>query len=253
MITDPLFYLFAVPAILIVGLSKGGMGGGLGMVAVPMMSLSVPPAQAAAIMLPILCVMDLVGVWGFRGVYDRANLCILLPAALLGIGVGALSFEYLSEAHIKLLVGVLALVFTANGVIRRLGGRLLPARAPNPLVGRLLGGLAGFTSFSVHAGGPPLDMYLLPQRLDKSLFVGTTIIFFTVVNYAKLVPYAWLGLLDATNLSTSLVLVGLAPVGVYLGIYLHRRISDGWFYLFVYALLAVAGLKLAYEGLLGLL
>lgn len=248
MIEDPLFYLVAVPAILIVGLSKGGMGGGLGVVAVPMMSLAIPPAQAAAILLPILCVMDLFALWGFRGVYDRTNLRILLPAALLGVATGALSYNALSEGDIKLMVGLTALLFAANWLIRQLGGLELKATSARPIAGRFFGALAGFTSFSVHAGGPPVDMYLLPQRMDKSLFVGTTVIFFTVVNYVKLVPYAWLGLLDTGNLSTSLGLMILAPIGIYLGIWMHRRVRESWFYLLCYGLLLVAGLKLSIEG-----
>ncbi|GGO84539.1 UPF0721 transmembrane protein [Marinobacterium nitratireducens] len=253
MIEDPLFYLVAIPAILIVGISKGGMGGGLGIVAVPMMSLVISPAQAAAILLPILCVMDLFALWGFRGVYDRANLRLLLPAAFVGIAVGTLTYSHLSEAHIKLIVGLTSLLFAANWLLQRLGTQRLEARNAGPVAGRLLGALAGFTSFSVHAGGPPVDMYLLPQRLDKSLFVGTTVIFFTAVNYAKLAPYAWLGLLNTDNLVTSLGLMILAPVGIRLGLWLHHRIRDESFYALCYALLLVAGLKLSIEGAEGLL
>ncbi len=252
MITDPLFYLAAIPAVLIVGISKGGLGGGLGILAVPIMALVIHPLQAAAIMLPILCVMDLVGLWGFRGRYDRANLKIILPAAILGIIIGALSFRYLSEHHIKLLIGVIALTFTINYWYKKWRKTPAKVRSADPLHGGFWGTLAGFTSFSVHAGGPPINIYLLPQKLDKTLFAGTTVIFFAVVNYFKLIPYAWLGLLQIDNLSTSLVLVALAPVGVYLGMYLHHRINEFWFYVVCYGLLFVTGVKLTYEGVIGL-
>jgi len=112
----------------------------------------------------------------------------------------------------------------------------------------VFGAISGFTSFSVHSGGPPLDMYLLPQRLPKGVFVGTTIIFFAVANYTKLIPYAWMGLLDTTNLMTSLSLIILAPIGVRLGMLLHHRLSDGWFYWLCYCLLLVAGIKLSVDG-----
>ncbi len=252
MISDPLFYFAAVPAVLIVGISKGGMGGGLGILAVPLMSLVIPPFQAAAIMLPILCVMDLFGLHGFRGHYHSRNLRILLPAALLGIVIGTLSFQYLTEHHIKLLTGLIATGFTLNYGFRRY--RQIPerTRTASPFSGCFWGTLAGFTSFSVHAGGPPLNIFLLPQRLDKTLFVGTTVIFFAVVNYVKLLPYGWLGLLDYRNLSTSLALMALAPIGVRMGMYLHHRISEVWFYLLCYSLLFVTGLKLISEGLAGL-
>jgi uncharacterized membrane protein YfcA len=247
-ITDPFFFLVAIPAVLIMGIAKGGMGGGLGVAAVPLMSLAIPPTQAAAIMLPILCVMDLFAVWGFRGQYDRNNLRILIPAAIVGIALGALTFRYLSEAHIKILVGLIAVVFTLNWLVRRFCCLESVAKSANPLVGRLYGALSGFTSFSVHAGGPPVDMYLLPQKMHKTQFVGTTVIFFTVVNYIKLVPYAWLGLLDASNLKTSLSLAVLAPIGIYLGITMHRRISENWFYILLYTLLLVTGIKLSVDG-----
>ena len=252
MIEDPYFYLAAIPAVLIVGISKGGMGGGLGILAVPVMALVIHPFQAAAIMLPILCVMDLVGMWGFRGTYDKTNLKIVLPAAILGITVAALTYQYLSEAHIKLMIGIIAAGFTINYGYRKI--RKVPQKTttPNPIAGGFWGALAGFTSFSVHAGGPPINIYLLPQKLNKTLFVGTTVIFFTVVNYVKLVPYGILGLLNYANLTTSLALIGLAPVGVYLGIYLHHRINEFWFYLLCYSLLFVTGIKLIYEGALGL-
>lgn len=253
MITDPLFYLLAIPAVLIVGISKGGLGGGLGLIAVPLMALAITPFQAAAILLPILCVMDLVSLWGFRGRYDSANLKILLPAAILGLGIGALSFQYLTETHIKLLIGIIALVFTLNFGINKLRKRSPKKTSADRFRGSLWGTLAGFTSFSVHAGGPPMNIYLLPQQLDKTLFAGTTVIFFAVINYVKLVPYSLLGLLDTENLMTSLALVIFAPIGVYSGIWMHRRINETWFYQLCYCLLFLTSLKLLYEAVSELL
>lgn len=249
MIDDPLFYMLAIPAVLIVGISKGGMGGGLGILAVPIMSLSIPPFQAAAIMLPILCVMDLIGLWGFRGQYDKTNLKILLPAAVLGIILGALSFRSLTEENIKLMIGLIATLFTLNYGWQKIYRKPEKITQADTVKGSFWGALAGFTSFSVHAGGPPMNIYMLPQKLDKTLFVGTTIIFFAVVNFTKLVPYVWLGLLDNTNLMTSLMLLIFAPIGVYFGMYLHKRISDFWFYLICYSLLFLTGVKLIVEGL----
>lgn len=251
MITDPFFYLVAIPAVLIVGISKGGFGGGLGLVAVPLMALAVPPVQAAAILLPVLCAMDLFGLWSFRGTFDRINLRILLPAALLGITVGALSFHTLTESHIKLMTGAMAVIFSLNHFGQRLFAFETKTKKPSVILGSIWGAFAGFTSFSVHAGGPPINIYLLPQRLNKTVFVGTTIVFFAVVNYVKLIPYAWLGLLRVENLMTALALALIAPVGMLFGIYMHHRISDRYFYLLVYVLLTVTGIKLCIEGLAG--
>ena len=106
MLTDPLFYAIAVPGFLLVGISKGGFGGGLGSVAVPMMALVVPVPQAAAVMLPLLMTMDVIGLWAYRARWDRVNMRIILPGACLGLFLGYLSFRYLPESYMRLLIGV---------------------------------------------------------------------------------------------------------------------------------------------------
>ena len=246
MIQDPFFYLVAIPAVLIVGISKGGLGGGLGLIAVPMMALAVPPTTAAAIMLPILCLMDLVGLWTFRGQGDRQSLKILLPAALAGIALGALSFRYLTDDHIRLIVGTIAITFTLNYYLRK--SRLQP-RASSRSHGSFWGALSGFTSFSVHAGGAPLNIYLLPLRLEKQAYIGTTIVFFAAINYIKLIPYSLLGQFNTDLLTTSAVLAVLAPVGVLTGAWLQHRINERIFYHLCYGFLMLAGIKLHYDAL----
>lgn len=245
MITDPFFYLVAIPAVLIVGISKGGLGGGLGLVAVPLMAMAVPPTTAAAIMLPILCLMDLVGLWKFRGRGDRRSLSILLPAALVGILLGTLSFRYLTDDHIRLIVGTIAISFTLNYYLRRSSRE---TRDQSRLRGSFWGALSGFTSFSVHAGGAPLNIYLLPLRLEKSAYIATTIVFFAAVNYIKLVPYAMLGQFNGSLLLTSASLAVLAPVGVLTGAWLQHRINERLFYHLCYAFLMLAGVKLLYDA-----
>lgn len=245
-VAEPLFYLVAVPAVLLAGISKGGFGGGLGILAVPLMALFVSPVQAAAIMLPILCLMDIFGLGAYRNLWDRANIAIMLPGALVGILIGTLSFRYLDENLMRLLIGALAIGFTLHHFLLR--GAQGPARARR-LVGGLAGALAGFTSFVAHAGGPPVQFFLLPQRLDKTIYVGTTVVFFFVVNYVKLLPYGWLGQLSADNLTTSLVLAPLAPLGIWLGVRLHRPVGHALFYRICYGMLFVTGLKLLWDGL----
>ena len=253
MIADPWFYAAAVPAGLIAGISKGGFGGGLGVVAVPLMALVVSPVQAAAIMLPILCAMGIVNVWTYRGRWDHRSLALLIPAALAGIAAGTASFHLLSAAAIRLVIGAVALGFTLNWVVSQIR-RADPPPAPHSRAkGALWGGVAGFTSFVAHAGGPPLNVYLLPLRLDKTVYQATTVGFFTAVNYVKLVPYAWLGQLDTSNLSTAAVLVPLAPFGIWLGVWLHDRVREDLFYKAVYLFLALTGAKLLWDGAGGLL
>jgi len=247
LISDPLFYVAAIPAILLVGIAKGGFGGGVGLIGTPMVALTTTPTRAAAILLPILCVMDIVGVIAYLKSWDAVNLRILVPGALVGILLGTATFRFLDESMIRLLIGSLAVGFVLQ---HWLGGKSATAPTrPRLGVGSVWATFSGFTSFVAHAGGPPLSVYLLPQRMDKTLFVGTTVIYFTVVNYVKLIPYSLLGQFSTGNLFTSLLLLPLAPLGMWLGIWLHRRIEEELFYRIVYVMLALVGLKLLYDGL----
>jgi uncharacterized membrane protein YfcA len=248
-IADPWFYAAAIPAILLVGIAKGGFGSGAGMFATPLMALTVPIPQAAAIMLPILCVMDAAGLWAYRGRFSREKLGMLLAGGVLGVGLGTLTFRYFDDAWIRVILGAMALGFVAQRYWVR--GDALPAR-PSAARGFFWSGVSGLTSTIAHAGGPPLSIYLLPLKLDKAVMVGTTVVFFAVINAVKIVPYAWLGLFDARNLATSLVLAPLAPVGIWAGVSLMRRIPEALFYRICYALLVVVGAKLLWDGIAGL-
>ena len=250
LISDPLFYIVAIPAILLVGISKGGFGGGVGLVGTPLVALVTTPTRAAAILLPILCAMDVVGVIAYRKSWDPVNMRILVPGSFLGILLGTATFRFLDENLIRLLIGVLALAFVLKYWLARKS--VAEPKAPDRRAGSFWAAVSGFTSFVAHAGGPPLSVYLLPQNMDKTLFVGTTVIYFTFVNYVKLVPYSLLGQFSGENLLTSLILSPLAPLGMWLGIWLHLRIDERLFYQTVYLMLAVVGVKLLYDGLAAL-
>ena len=250
-LSDPFFYLCAIPAVLFFGLGKGGFGGAMGIVSVPLMSFVIAPPQAAAILLPILCVMDALAVKKYWGQWHRQNLIILLPAAMVGIALGAFTFHLLSDDWIRIMVGVIAVGFSGYLYI---GSKYATQQAkPSPMQGRLWGTVAGFTSFGIHAGGPPVSIYLLPQRLPPKEFVATSALLFAGINYAKLIPYYWLGQLDTENVFASLILLPFAPVGVWLGFYLHDKVSVTSFYKVIYLFLILAGLKLLHDGITGLL
>jgi uncharacterized protein len=245
-ILDPFFFAVAVPAILIYGISKGGFGGGVGIMAVPLMALAVPPAQAAAITLPLLIVMDAVGLQHYRKLWDKDAIKAMAPGALVGIGLGTLAFGYFDDDVVRLLLGTIAVLFALN--FFRPGAGNLPPREPSIVRGSVWGTVAGFTSTLAHAGGPPANIYLLPLKLDKTLFVGTMVVFFAAINLVKVVPYALLGLFPLDNLLTSLTLVPLAIGGVRLGIRLHSRVDQILFYRLCYIFVLVTGLKLIHDG-----
>jgi uncharacterized membrane protein YfcA len=245
-IADPLFYAVALPAVLLMGVSKGGFGSGLGIIATPMVALMVPTPQAAAIMLPILLVMDATGLVAYRGNFHRRYLGLLLAGGIAGVVLGALTFRFFSEAMIRLALGAMSIAFVAHRM--RAGGTAAPAATPSKAKGFFWSTLSGLGSTVAHAGGPPLSVYLLPLKLDKAELVGTTVVFFAVINAVKLVPYTWLGLFDSRNLLTSLVRMPCAPLGIFLGVWLMRRMPQDLFYRIVYAMLVLVGLKLLWDG-----
>ena len=253
LLSDPWFFAVAIPAVVLFGISKSGFGGAFGAISVPIMALAISPVQAAAILLPILCLMDLLGLWAFRGKWVRSELRILLPAALLGIGIGTALFGYMNADVIRLIIGSVALLFAVHYWNEGVSSEQRQARVLPPTAGIVSAGVAGFTSFVAHAGGPPLSMYLLRRSLDKTEFVGTTVVFFAVVNYTKLLPYAWLGQLSTDNLTASLVLAPFAPLGIAAGMWLHKRITERLFFRAACVFLFAVALKLIGDGVRGLL
>ncbi|SFC50968.1 hypothetical protein SAMN05216344_1202 [Polaromonas sp. OV174] len=246
LITDPFFYAVAIPAVLMLGISKSGFGAGFGSLAVPLMALAVTVPQAAATLMPLLLLMDLLGLAAFRKDFDRKFLRFLIPCGLVGTVIGALLFKLLDAQLVAGLVGGFTLLFLAQRL-------LFPPRPDSPPPPKWLGALltvtSGFTSFVAHAGGPPLSAYVIPLRLSPVKFTATMAAFFFVINLSKWIPYAWLGLLDTRNMATSLVLLPLAPVGVWIGVRLARRISPLWFYRVLYSGMLLTGIKLLWDAL----
>jgi uncharacterized membrane protein YfcA len=250
LITDPFFWGLAFTGIIIVGVSKGGFGGGLGVVGVPFLAAAIPVNQAAAIMLPCLIIMDLAGLYGWRGQWCWVQLKRLLPAAGLGVCVGALSFHVLTENALRIMIGVIGLGFGVQWWIEHLGlVQSAQRRIPGPWHTRFWSMVAGFTSFSVHAGGPPLQVALLPQRLDPKIYAATTVVFFFFVNFVKVFPYYWLDQFTDKVLLTSLILATTGPFAVRLGIYLNQRVSPFWFYRVCYCGLVLSSARLLFIGL----
>jgi hypothetical protein len=245
-ITDPWFYAAAVPAVLLMGLSKSGFLMGFGSLATPLMALSIAVPQAAAIMLPLLLVMDATGVRQLWRERDRALLAWMLPAGLIGTVIGTLLFRLVSAKTTALVVGVMTLAFLAQRL-------LFPPRSdaapPGKAAGFALTVVGGFTSFVAHAGGPPIQAYVLPQKMEPVRLAATMAVLFAAINLSKWIPYAWLGLFDLRNLATSLVLMPLAPLGVWAGVWATRRLPSTLFYRLAYAGMGAAGLKLLYDGI----
>jgi uncharacterized membrane protein YfcA len=252
MITDLLFYAAAIPAVTLMGLAKGGFSG-IGLLSLPLMALVVSPVQSAAIMLPILIVQDVVTVWAYRHAWDRRNLAILVPSAMGGILAGYLLAARVSDAAVLVAVGAVSVAFALRRlVVERRARAAAPARADVPR-GLFWGSIMGFTSMIAHAGGPPFQIYLMPQRLPRDMFVGTGAVLFALINWLKVPPYIALGQFSPENLATSFVLFPVAVASTWLGVLLVRRVPAERFYSVVYCLLVLVGLKLLWDGVSGLL
>ena len=245
LITDPFFYVVAIPAVLLMGISKSGFGAGFGSLAVPLMALSVTVPEAAAILMPVLLLVDLLGLAAFRRDFDRALLKFLIPFGLLGTLLGALLFKVLDAHIVAGIVGGCTLLFLAQRL-------LFPPRPDSVAAPRWIGAvltvISGFTSFVAHAGGPPLSAYVIPMRLAPVVFSATMAVFYFAINLSKWIPYAWLGLLDARNMSTSVVLLPFAAVGVWIGVRIARRINPSLFYRLIYLGMFLTGSKLLWDA-----
>jgi uncharacterized membrane protein YfcA len=250
MLSNVFFYIVAVPAVVLLGFAKGGFAG-LGMLAVPLMTLAVSPVQAASITLPILIVQDAVSVWVFRKHWDGRSLAILLPSATVGILLGYFLAARVSSAAVELAVGVTSILFALYRLWSDRRAVVTASAAPASL-GIVCGLTSGFTSQIAHAGAPPFQIYMLPKRLPRDTFIGTSALYFAAVNWLKVPAYAALGQFTRENLATSGVLLPLAVGSTVAGAMLVRRVSGQRFQTVMYALLVVVGAKLAWDGAVGL-
>lgn len=244
-VSDPWFYVTAIPAVFIYGIGKGGLGGALGIIAVPLMAITVAPTQAAAILLPILCLMDFFAVKQHYLNADCAILKRMLPGCILGVALAGVFLSVLSENGLKLVIGTLSLLFCLQylivGIDKQKKGGIFSAWFWSVL--------SGFSSTALHAGGGPASIYLLPLKLEKITLIASMAVLFAIINVFKLIPYALLGEFDHTNLMTSLILMPLAPVGVKLGFYLLHRASQRLVYGLCYLFLFISGSKLFWDGI----
>ena len=244
--TDLFFYFSASIGVILFGISKGGFGGPIAILAIPIMSLNMNPINAAAILLPILLIMDFIAIYIYWRKWDIKIIKIIIPPAIVGIIIGSLTFQFSSDNSIKIIVGIIAILFIFLSMFQK---KNFPIKSNN-FKGSFWSLISGYTSFIIHAGGPPINFYLLPMKLDKTIYVGTITLVFLIINSIKLLPYYYLDQLVISNLKISLILSPLAPLSILLGYYLHKKVREDTFYFFIYLFLAISGIRLIYDGLI---
>ena len=252
MAPDLSFYLVAVPAVVLVGLTKGGMGEALSMMGVPLMAMVVAPVQAAAILLPVLIFMDWVSLWIWRKHGNMQVLKYMLPGALLGIGIGWGTAAMVPAFILRLVIGFTTILFALRyfyNLYRTEKGTVVAAKAQNTGAASFWGMLSGYTSFVTHAGGPPFQIYALPLGLDPKEFTGTSVRFFAVLNLVKFFAYASLGQFDTQNLWISATLLPFAPFATMAGAWIVKRMRPETYYPVMYGMALIAAIRLFITGL----
>jgi uncharacterized membrane protein YfcA len=250
MSADVTFYLVAVPAIILLGLSKGGFVG-VGALALPLLALVMPPVEAAAIMLPLLLIQDAVGVWAFRKTWDRSSLVVLLPGAVIGVVLGYLLAARVSEDVVLAVLGAISIVFALYRLWLHARGAQAIAETTKDapaIIGVLLGVGSGFTSQIAHSGQPPFQIWVMPKRLPRDALVGTTAIYFAIVNWVKVPAYLALGQFTHHNLMISAVLAPIAILSTMAGVKLVRKVSSERYEVIIYWLMILVGAKLIWDA-----
>jgi uncharacterized membrane protein YfcA len=240
-------WVLASLAVLFIGLSKAGFGGGLGMLTTPLCALAFPPRDAIGILLPLLCAGDIFSLYYYWGKWERRNLKYLLPGVVVGVMVGVHFIGRFSPRELNIAIGAIAVVFVVFQVFRERIFRVEGAFQPNHAVGVPCGVAAGVTSSFAHGAGPVVSMFLVPQRLPKEIYVGTTVLVFTWVNWIKVPFFVANEVITRATVFKSLYFLPLVPVGVWLGVRLNRRFSERGFTRFVLAAIALTGLQLIFN------
>ena len=243
---DPTFLAFASFGVFVFGISKGGVPGPIAMLAVPVMSFAMSPLQAAGILLPLLIIMDFSAIYLYWKKWLNNIVKIIIPASIIGILFGTFTFQYTNENQIRIVVGAISIIFVLVSFIQRNNILLKPTN----IKGYFWSSIAGYTSFLIHAGNPPINFYMLPLKLNKVSFIGTMTLAFLVINVVKLIPYYYVGLLAPSNLIVSLMLLPLAFVSVLFGYFLQKKIPEKLFFNIVYILLFLSGCKLIFDGVI---
>ncbi len=244
------FWIVAGLAAYLMGLSKGGVPM-IAILAVPLMSLFMDPALAAGLLLPIYIVADCYAVYLFRKSFSRRNLAILLPGAIAGILIGFFAVSYVSSDLVKLLVAGIGASYLVNALRARFAKTEPAPKSADVPRGVVWGTLAGLTSYISHAGGPPFQAYVLPQKLDKMVYLGTTTIFFTIVNLMKVPPFILAGQITWDSVAQAAWLAPLALAGAWSGAKIARVLPEKVFFLLVEIALAVVTVKLVWEVVTG--
>ncbi|UTS79263.1 sulfite exporter TauE/SafE family protein [Phaeobacter piscinae] len=244
-----MFFLVAVLAITFAGVSKAGFGSGAAFASSSILAVIVEPGVALAFMLPLLMLIDVATLRPYWGRWRLWESFLLILGGLPGVALGAAFYKSVDADAMRVLIGVISVSFVAWQLYGQLRARLATRRDKADVTGVVAGLVAGFTSFVSHAGGPPAAVYLLGRNMSKTEYQASTVLVFSILNAAKFVPYAMLGMVTPASLTLDLMLAPFALLGAWIGVRLHHRVSEPVFFGLTYVLLVTTGTKLIWDGL----
>ena len=249
------YYACVAASVLVTGLSKSGFGGGIGIVAIPLMGAVMPARHMLGIQLPVLIVADVLSNLHYLKSYEWRLLRPLLWGALPGVIAGSVAFWLLQKSSpalvqrwLALLIGGICLLLVALQAWK-LFGRRVPTLPTHPASSVGVGALAGVVSTLSHGAGPLVSLYLLQEKVEKRMLVGTLVFFFLIVNVAKVPAYAAMGFINAQTLRDSIWLVPLIPLGTLAGAWLNRRVPEKPFAAILYVAAAVTAAHMIVSAL----
>jgi len=240
-----LFFICVVPAIIIFGIAKSGLGGSIALISIPLMTVVMPLGQALAVILPILILSDFIAVYRFRKEFDFDTLKLIVPFSAIGILIGSITFSYFSEDLLIFIIGLMGFLFSSHYFLFK-KNKTIPTKK-SFLKGSICSTVAGFTSFCVHAGGTPTSIYLLPLRMQKEIYVGTRVVFFTLVNLIKFPFYINLSMITFESFKQSILLFPLSIVGILIGYQILKYVEESIFYNIIYIIILITSSKLLYS------
>ena len=230
----------------IIGLAKGGFGGTIGALATPLMALVLPNEPVIGTILPMLIFADIFAVTAHWRSWNMRLILLLLPGAVIGVTIGTWLITNAPTAALRTALGVIVLLFVLYKLFEK---RIMAAMAyePRDWHGIIAGGITGFSSSLAHIGGPPVSIYLLLQNLTPAVFLGTSALFFMILNWVKVPYYIYADLFDLQRIWQIAWLVPLIPAGVYSGKWAASRVDKATFDWIIVAMLAVTGIFLLFS------
>lgn len=231
------------------GVSKAGFGSGAAFAAASILALVVEPGLALGIMLPLLMLVDVASLKPYWGKWSLPDVRLLVLGGLPGVALGAALYTVASADLLRLLIGAVSVGFVLWQMSLARGWIRIAQKHWPDWAGYWFGMLGGFTTFISHAGGPPVAMFLLSRGMNKTQYQATTVLLFWILNIAKFIPYAFLGLFTAQTFLANLALAPFALIGAWLGVRAHHLVSERLFFGLTYVLLLLTGSKLIWDGL----